>query len=32
MFAVIWYNSALDALADAYVQAGLPTRDVYSLD
>ena len=27
MFAVIWYNSALDALADAVVQADLPTRD-----
>jgi hypothetical protein len=27
MFAVIWRDSALDALADAFVQADLPTRD-----
>jgi hypothetical protein len=27
MFALIWYNSALDALAAAFVQADLPTRD-----
>jgi hypothetical protein len=27
MFAVIWYNIALDALADAYVQADFATRD-----
>jgi len=28
MFAVIWYGSPLDALADSYVAADLPTRDV----
>lgn len=27
MFAVIWYDPALDAMADAYVTADLPTRD-----
>ena len=27
MFALIWYNTALDSLADAYVQADQPTRD-----
>ena len=27
MFAVIWWDSSLDALADAFVVAGLPTRD-----
>lgn len=27
MFGLIWYNTALDALADAFVQADLSTRD-----
>ena len=27
MFPVIWRDPALDALADAYVRADLPTRD-----
>ena len=27
MFALIWYDPALDSLADAFVVADLPTRD-----
>jgi len=27
MFVVVWHNSALDSLADAFVTADLPTRD-----
>ncbi len=28
MYALIWMSVALDALADAFVQADLPTRDL----